>query len=155
MSQGNLALDFETKKVTRLLDVKLTMAENAELGIEAGRLSGIINKAKEEMTNAKNQFTAVVEKLEGGTASKDVECVMKLYYATRTVQVFDGETMLEERAMEDSEFQTNMPLQNGVVLPPEEDLSSEPQTEEQRKADIAEVISEEKNRKNKPSLVDM
>lgn len=149
MQQTQLPIECEEKRVYREIETKLSQAEAAEFGIEVGRLAGTIEKAKKEAKESENKQDELISILKKNQIKKNVECTLKLFYNTRVVQVWNGDEMLEERAMTDSEFQMEFPeVKHGVV---EEDDSDET---EDFGEDITETMRAEKS-KNKPSLVDM
>lgn len=169
--QLKLEGEVVTKKVTRLVDVKLQPAEMARLGAEAGQLSGELRRVsaaaearikevkteeQQKVAKAEQELGAVLEKLEKETESRNEECEMKLYPMNRLVQVwFDG-NMIEERAMTEDEFGSSSEpefseVHHGVVLDAEE--TDGEMTEEEAKQDLVDVMRDERN-PNKPSLVD-
>lgn len=156
MTTGQLQLggEHEEKKVTRLLEVKLLAHEKLELYEEERALLTEIEETSGNLKLAKEKLATNQDKIKKGSVSKDVECTLKLYYENRLVQIMDGETLIEERAMTEDEFQRDLPLQHGVVESDDSEDSSEPLTQEEAKADLEGVIRDEKKH-GKPSLVDL
>jgi hypothetical protein len=147
MNQQNLSIEKEVKRVMRLRECKLSQNEVAEHGIEVGRLAGEIEQHKKAAKEAESKQDELINVLKKNSVSRETECELRLYYSTRTAEVWDGEEMLEQRAMTDGEFQQDLSLQYGVVEE-DEDLG------ELTKEDLEGVMREEKS-KNKTSLVDL
>lgn len=156
MTTGQLQLggEHEEKKVMRLLEVKLLAHEKLELYEEERALLTEIEETSGALKLAKEKLATNQDKIKKGSVSKDVECTLKLYYENRLVQIMDGETLIEERAMTEDEFQRDLPLQHGVVESDDSEDSGEPLTQEEAKADLEGVIRDEKKH-GKPSLVDL
>jgi hypothetical protein len=157
--QQPLGLDTETRKVTRLREVPLSVVEFGELGKEAGNLARERDEHKKNAKEKAEKVEDLLAQIDKGTVSRDVECELRIFHITRTVQVWDGEEMIEERAIEDGEFQVDMPfLQHGVVMDPEVgeviDADYTEMTDEEKHEDIKDVMKAEKS-KTKPSLVDL
>jgi hypothetical protein len=146
-----MEVEVETRKVTRTRDVKLSQAEAADLGIEVGRLASEIEVHKKAAKDAETAQDEAIATLKRNSIAKDVECIMKLFFLNRTVEVWDGEERLEERPMTDAEFQMDFRAFDEVKK--EIDESREPLTQDEARMDLEEVIREERN-KFKQSMVD-
>ena len=150
-----LETDHETRKVTRTREVKLSQSQAADYGIEVGRLAGEIETHKKVAKEAEAKQDEIIAVLKKNSMTAEVECTMKLFYTNRLVQVFDGEDLLEERAMTEDEFQMEFgPVKHGVVQDEDVIDGSYTMTQEEAAEDLKGVMRAEKS-KDKPSLVDL
>jgi hypothetical protein len=173
MSQQNLAIgDVEEKQVTRLIEVRLDYAARAALHDESRDLLASMKALESAFDVKKSEFKAEYNTLEAKlhatiekmTENQEVDCTQKTYFENNIVQIWNGEELIEERALTADERQLSIgDLHHGVVLDAEEKrredyLASpdgadfEPMTDEEQREDIASVIRAEQN-PMKPSLV--
>lgn len=157
--QPGLGIEAETRKIHRVVEVKLQPAELGALGVEAGKLSGELATAEEEFDTVKkqhsakikgieNQLNGVLGKLLSKTEQREAECEMKLDFNSNSVTVWHDGEMIEERAMTSEERQMELgEVKHGVVMDAEEEEETDPEQ------DLKDTMAEERSR-NKPSLVD-
>lgn len=160
MSQQSLELECETRKVVRLVDVKLQPAELAALKAEAKEIHDEMKIKDAEFEVVKKEFQAIYKQLETKlfalidkeTDSRNEECIEKRFFENNKLEVWYGDKIIEERAMTMEERQGEFKIHHGVVMDAEEDKA--PTTPEEAAEDLKSTMRDEKN-PNKPSLVDL
>lgn len=149
----------ETRKITRMIEVPLNHIEKAELHDEANKLKLDLDQLEKDFKEASDEFKKEIKDVETKldanhrkmTGAKEFECEQRFFFANNTVQVWNGDSLVEERAMTPEEREGTLPLKHGVVLDSDEEEKA-PETDEERREDIADVIRQEQ-RADKPTLM--
>lgn len=156
MSQQELAIDMEERRVTRTVNVKLSPAEKAQAMDSYNGLRDQMHELDKEFSKIKGEHKMKLDELEqeaektrlkakNGDARLE-ECVEKRFFSSNTVQTWFGDELVEERPMTYEERQMNIgDVQHGVVM--EEDEAPESPED-----DLKGVMRDEQ-RADKPSLV--
>lgn len=157
MTQQQLEVDYEERKVTRRVNVDLTVTEEAQLHRESRKILASIEELEGDFEKKKKEFNASHKELDAQLRdainkecdSRDEECIEKRFFEMNVVQVWYEDKLIEERAMTPEERQMAM----GPMIV-EADDSDESEEEVDPETDLKETMREERSR-TKPSLVDM
>lgn len=173
MSQQTLPIgDHEEKTILKIIEVKLGVTEEAVLRREAQEIRTGMKELKAAFEERKSDFNTEYKKLEAKfdqamdkmSAQREVECIQKTFFENNVVQIWNGDELIEERALTADERQLSMgAVQHGVVLSHEEKKARdfadspdgadfEPMTEEEAEKDLKDVMRDERS-PFKPSLV--
>lgn len=168
--QTTIPLEFEERKVTRTVNVKLTNTDIANLGDEAAKLKAerdtaeadlkkhieeVTKPLKAEIEQKTAKIENILDNINKREESRTVECIERKIFNANTVQYYFNGDLVEERAMEPGERQGEFPeVKHGELVDGDEGLEARPATDDEQRADIRDVILDER-RADKPSLVDM
>jgi len=161
MSQQPLELEVEERKVTRLVQVELSVADHAQLHKDSCSKKAEIHDLETAFKVKQEEHKAALRGLEAEldsiidkqSESREEECIQKTFFENNLVQVWHGDKLIEERALTAEERQMHLgPIQHGTVVGAEEDTAEV--TPEEFNEDLSETMREER-KATKMSLVDL
>lgn len=156
MTQQALEMDMQQRKVTRTLMVKLSPAEKAQAMDEFNQLRDQADALEADFSTTKDKHKAALAEIETNAEKtrlrarngdpRDVECVEKRFFGSNLVQVWDGDTLLEERAMTAQERQMEIgDTKHGVVEDWEQGTPFLDKAPAEQRAELAELIRSEQS----------
>lgn len=165
MEQQALGIEFEERKVMRTIEVKFQPHEHKQLLEDIVGSRRLLRAKEDDFTLIKKQYNSEVSDLEAGlnkvidmaekgTRPENVECTEKRFFNENKIQVWNGDELVEDRAMGAEERQGMLFDQGKVEVLDAEEEDEEPMTPAGMHEDIAGVIADETNRHSKSNAVD-
>lgn len=173
MNQQPLALEYEERKIKREVEVKLQPNEVNQIAVNAGdvyaeiqakqaEFDDVEKEFKERKETFKNQLGALEKKRDEMLAKINLkketrieDCLEKRFFATNTLQIWHGETLIEERAMTDLERRRDMfrDAQEAKSAKEEIEAAMTDSGEGFQREDIADAIRSETSSHTKQDIV--